>query len=91
MKKSKLKKEDGKQIDNKKSKTKSGKASLTYTISKKNCVGCGKCKKKCPAKAIKGKKKEVHKIRQEKCIKCGKCFSVCKHNAVCVDKKGTEK
>ncbi|HEY5537769.1 MAG TPA: NADH-quinone oxidoreductase subunit NuoF [Acetobacterium sp.] len=72
-------------INNKKCTAKSCKALLTYTISEENCVGCGVCKKKCPAKAIEGKKKKVHEINQKLCIKCGKCYSGCKFDAVLVD------
>lgn len=82
MKKSKSKNEKDNKKDNKKSKDKGEKALLTYSINKDKCVGCGSCKKKCPAEAIKGKKKEAHKIDKDKCIRCGKCFSVCKHKAV---------
>jgi len=46
------------------------------------CVGCGLCKKICPAKAISGKIKTRHEIDQSKCIKCGKCIDVCKFKAI---------
>jgi len=58
------------------------KALITYSIDKKKCTACGKCKKVCPSDAITGKKKVPHKIDSKKCIRCGACIAECKFDAV---------
>lgn len=55
---------------------------LTYTIIAEKCIGCGACKRKCPANCINGKPKEVHEIDASRCIRCGQCFEACKFDAV---------
>jgi len=47
-----------------------------------NCVGCGKCKRSCPAHAITGEPKQKHAINALKCIKCGECYKNCAFNAI---------
>ncbi|MDR2191985.1 MAG: SLBB domain-containing protein [Endomicrobium sp.] len=47
-----------------------------------NCVGCGACRRVCPATAIDGTVKAKHYIYSAKCIKCARCFKTCKFNAV---------
>lgn len=49
------------------------------------CIGCGACKRVCPANAIEGEPKEKHKIIQDKCVKCGTCYDTCPIKAI--DKK----
>ncbi|MBU1206556.1 MAG: NADH-quinone oxidoreductase subunit NuoF [Proteobacteria bacterium] len=57
---------------------------IHYSIAEESCVGCGACKKICPAQAIAGKKKQSHRIIPELCSQCGSCRDVCKMNAVWV-------
>jgi len=57
---------------------------IHYAIAEENCVGCGACKKICPAQAIAGEKKQSHRIISELCSQCGSCRDVCKVNAVSV-------
>jgi NADH:ubiquinone oxidoreductase subunit F (NADH-binding)/(2Fe-2S) ferredoxin/Pyruvate/2-oxoacid:ferredoxin oxidoreductase delta subunit len=55
---------------------------ITYNILEEVCVGCGACKRSCPADAIRGVKKLPHKIDHNLCVKCGTCFDACKFKAV---------
>ncbi|AKL98114.1 NAD-dependent FeFe-hydrogenase 51kDa NADH dehydrogenase component [Endomicrobium proavitum] len=47
-----------------------------------NCVGCGACRRVCPAEAIEGAVKAKHYIYKAKCVHCTRCFKTCKFNAV---------
>jgi ferredoxin len=55
---------------------------ISYEIIEKNCVGCGACRKACPAEAIAGENKNPHLIDREKCVRCGICFEACKFEAI---------
>ena len=57
---------------------------IKYTIDAEKCIGCGLCKKNCPADATVGELKEPHSIIQDRCIKCGICRDVCKCDAVTI-------
>jgi len=56
-------------------------ALLTYEVNDK-CVGCGACKKACPAGAVSGTLKNKHEIDKAKCIACGACYKACKFAAI---------
>lgn len=56
-------------------------ALLQYTVND-SCIGCGVCKKACPADAITGTPKNKHVIDKVKCIQCGACFNACKFKAI---------
>lgn len=50
-------------------------------IAPEKCVGCGLCKKDCPAGNILIKEKKAHVIAQD-CILCGHCVAICPKAAV---------
>ncbi len=60
------------------------KALIKYSVSKKECTGCGACARVCPTKAATGEKKQTHVIDQKLCIKCGACLDACKFNSIIV-------
>ena len=53
----------------------------TYVITDK-CIGCTKCARNCPVKAITGAPRQKHVIDTTKCIKCGACKAGCPVNAI---------
>ena len=59
--------------------------SRKVTIMKKVCVGCGKCKMHCPAKAITIEDRKA-RIDQSKCIRCYCCQELCPKDAVAFHK-----
>ncbi|MFH1646029.1 MAG: NADH-quinone oxidoreductase subunit NuoF [Candidatus Omnitrophota bacterium] len=55
---------------------------LAEFVIEDNCIGCGLCKRVCPANAITGMPKQKHIIDSTICVKCGECFLVCKRKAI---------
>ncbi|MBO7535813.1 MAG: NADH-quinone oxidoreductase subunit NuoF [Bacilli bacterium] len=54
---------------------------IKYYVTDK-CIGCGKCKRNCPASAITGELKAKHEINTSICIKCGACKTNCPVGAI---------
>ncbi len=50
-------------------------------IDKKKCIGCVRCMKSCPTKAIRVRSKKA-RINYDRCIDCGECLRVCPYDAV---------
>jgi len=59
---------------------------MSYKISK-DCIGCGACARKCPAKAVSGELKKRFSIDPLLCTDCGTCFKTCPRGAV-IDPQG---
>jgi len=72
-------------VTEKKCRSKNCRALIKYIIIPEKCVGCGACKRACPAEAISGEVKKIHLIDQEKCIKCGACYQKCKFNSIIIE------
>ena len=68
-------------VVDKKCPTKVCKALIKYFITDK-CIGCGKCKRNCPAQAISGDIKKVHRIDSSRCTKCNLCKQSCPVDAI---------
>lgn len=50
-----------------------------HSIIKEKCVGCGRCKEKCPARSI---DPENYKVNTDTCVMCLGCVNICDHKAV---------
>ncbi len=68
-------------VVDKKCPTKVCKALIKYYVTDK-CIGCGKCKRNCPAQAISGEVKKLHKIDSSRCTKCNLCKQSCPVDAI---------
>jgi len=55
---------------------------VKYVIDEDNCIGCTKCARTCPVKAISGKAKKVHVIAPDICIGCGQCVEACPKESI---------
>jgi hypothetical protein len=64
-------------------------ASSHPTIEPKKCVGCGRCVKNCPEKAITLNPKKKAFIDHDLCVGCGQCVAVCRYGAPEVEWEGS--
>jgi formate hydrogenlyase subunit 6/NADH:ubiquinone oxidoreductase subunit I len=53
-----------------------------YVIDEGTCIGCTKCARSCPVKAITGELKKVHVIDPETCLGCGQCAEACPKKSI---------
>ena len=51
-------------------------------VEKSDCIGCGRCIKRCSSKAIHWGADGLAEIDQSKCLKCGYCGPVCPMRAI---------
>lgn len=51
-------------------------------IDETNCIGCSRCRMKCPVNAIVGTRQQMHTILDELCTGCQKCVAVCPTNCI---------
>jgi NADH:ubiquinone oxidoreductase subunit F (NADH-binding)/(2Fe-2S) ferredoxin/Pyruvate/2-oxoacid:ferredoxin oxidoreductase delta subunit len=59
---------------------------IAFYIDPEKCMGCGICRKDCPAEAVNGDKKLIHIIDQDRCTRCGTCFELCPEKFTAVTK-----
>ena len=50
-------------------------------VNKDKCIGCGKCMRACPTKAMRVRPQKAS-INYERCIDCGECLRVCPNDAI---------
>ena len=54
---------------------------LSHPVINSRCIGCGRCMRHCPAKAITLENRRAH-IDYSKCIRCYCCQELCGHQAI---------
>jgi NADH-quinone oxidoreductase subunit F len=57
---------------------------IHYVVDESKCVGCTRCAKDCPVKAISGGLKKPHHIDDETCVRCGLCKKTCPISCIAV-------
>lgn len=60
-------------------------ALIHYSVDAKKCIGCTKCARACPVKAISGSLKAPHVIDDAVCVRCGLCIKSCPVHAISVE------
>ena len=55
------------------------------------CTGCGKCAKRCPARAIEQTTSGSYRIALGACADCGCCLKVCEDDAISLQFRGVAK
>ena len=58
---------------------------IHYVIDQPRCIGCTRCAKVCPVKAITGELKKPHHIDDEICVRCGLCKKTCPVSCISVE------
>lgn len=58
--------------------------SARMSVNLEKCIGCGRCYRNCPTKAV---SMDDHKasIDEDRCIGCGECLTVCPASAISLD------
>jgi formate hydrogenlyase subunit 6/NADH:ubiquinone oxidoreductase subunit I len=56
--------------------------SVKYVIDEETCIGCKRCTRTCPVKAISGTLKKVHVINLAICVGCGQCADACPKGSI---------
>lgn len=62
--------------------TESSGEGMKYEVDESKCIGCTKCARLCPVKAITGSVKQPHVIDKSLCVGCGACAEGCPVKAI---------
>lgn len=58
--------------------------SARMAVDQRHCIGCGRCYRSCPVKAISMVSNKAS-VQKETCIGCGECLTVCPASAISLD------